>query len=87
MLLRYNPPRAERARGAYHVGRYRQPSEEGEELLAYRGLARVQDQERRGAVAEAEGREGGETAERRGEKRVATRRNGYEEIPPPVIPS
>ena len=78
MLLRYNPPRAERSieHGVYTyrrvVGRYRQSRRR-------KGApGRSQEPAKRGAAEP-----GGNDEE---EKREATRRNGYEEIPPPVIP-
>lgn len=77
MLLRYNPPRAERSieQGVYGsvVGRYRQSRRRKD------AAGRSQDQPGKGQPAEP----GGNDEE---EKREATRRNGYEEIPPPVIP-
>jgi len=81
MLLRYNPPRAERARGGVYgdIG----SAEEAEELLAVRTCW---SQPQLGKNVAEGAKRMARVRRRRREKREATRRNGYEEIPPPVIP-
>lgn len=79
MLLRYNPPRGgRRAREGVYTGGGGEGGigrgDIGREGKTLGGAARI---------AATIGR--WETARRR-EKRSGTRRNGYEEIPPPVIP-
>lgn len=90
MLLRYNPPRAERrAREACTLPAQGDIGSVGKKPRSSRGETfggqPVQKRE------EAEGEEDGSRSEmkkRKERKRTseATRRNGYEEIPPPVIP-
>lgn len=90
MLLRYNPPRAERrAREACTLpaqGDIGSVGKKPKELLAARPAGASQS--RREKIAEGEEDTRSEMKKRKERKRTneATRRNGYEEIPPPVIP-
>jgi len=91
MLLRYNPPRAERrAREACTLpaqGDIGSVGKKPKELLAARPAGASQSRREKIAEGEEDGIRS-EMKKRKERKRTseATRRNGYEEIPPPVIP-